>query len=91
MRILSFTFPSLKTPHCNPAEILLLTTLSSVLILIATQMVLHAQIASLDSVFAEQKFATYTVKGKPAGLYKNAGTFSYLWVFGAGHEVAAYL
>ena len=57
--------------------------------------VMHAQIASLNTVFsplfAKQNFATYTVKGKPAGLYKNAGTFSYLRVFGAGHEVPAYL
>jgi hypothetical protein len=56
---------------------------------------LHAQIDSLNTVFsplyATQNFATYTVKGKPAGLYKNAGTFSYLRVFGAGHEVPAYL
>jgi carboxypeptidase C (cathepsin A) len=56
---------------------------------------LHAQVASLNTVFsplfAKQNFATYTVKGKPAGLYKNAGTFSYLRVLGAGHEVPAYL
>jgi carboxypeptidase C (cathepsin A) len=56
---------------------------------------LHAQIDSLSTVFsplyAKQNFATYMVKGKPAGLYKNAGTFSYLRVFGAGHEVPAYL
>jgi len=56
---------------------------------------LHAQIATLNTVFsplfAKQNFSTYTVKGKPAGLYKNAGTFSYLRVFGAGHEVPAYL
>ena len=55
----------------------------------------HAQIATLNTVFsplfAKQDFATYTVQGKPAGLYKNAGTFSYLRVYGAGHEVPAYL
>ena len=55
---------------------------------------LHIQIATLNTVFsplfAKQDFATYTVKGKPAGLYKNAGTFSYLRVYGAGHEVPAY-
>ena len=56
---------------------------------------LHIQIASLNTVFSplyvKQNYATYTVKGKPAGLYKNAGTFSYLRVYGAGHEVPAYL
>jgi carboxypeptidase C (cathepsin A) len=53
------------------------------------------QIDSLNTVFshlyAKQNFATYRVKGKPAGLYKNAGTFSYLRVFGAGHKAPAYL
>ena len=55
---------------------------------------MHAQTLSLNTKFsaqfAKQKFATYNVKGKPAGLYKNAGTFSYLRVYGAGHEVPAY-
>jgi carboxypeptidase C (cathepsin A) len=55
---------------------------------------LHTQIASLDtsfsSEFAEQEFTTYTVNGETAGQYKNAGTFSYLRVYGAGHEVPAY-
>jgi serine carboxypeptidase len=40
--------------------------------------------------YAKQSFATYTVKGRAAGLYKKAGRFSYLRVFGAGHEVPAY-
>ena len=56
---------------------------------------LHAQVASLNTVYsplyAAQNFSTYNVKSKPAGLYKNAGTFSYLRVTGAGHEVPAYL
>ena len=55
---------------------------------------LFAQVCSLNTSFSaefeSQIFATYTVNGKPAGLYKNAGTFSYLRVFGAGHEVPAY-
>jgi hypothetical protein len=54
-----------------------------------------AQTSSLDTVFsvefAEQDFTSYTVDGEAAGLYKNAGTFSYLRIFGAGHEVPAYL
>jgi carboxypeptidase C (cathepsin A) len=40
--------------------------------------------------FATQSLANFTVKGVPAGVFKNAGTFSYLRVFGAGHEVPAY-
>lgn len=56
---------------------------------------LFPQVASLttkfSAEFAKQNYATYTVDGKPAGLYKNAGTFSYLRIFGAGHEVPAYL
>ncbi|KAI0000651.1 serine carboxypeptidase [Russula compacta] len=54
----------------------------------------EAMVASLktqfSSLFAKQQFASFTVNKKPAGLYKNAGTFSYLRVFGAGHEVPAY-
>jgi carboxypeptidase C (cathepsin A) len=56
---------------------------------------MHAQTSALNTkfsaLFAQQKFADFKVKGKPAGLYKNAGTFSYLRVYGAGHEVPAYL
>ena len=32
----------------------------------------------------------YTVRGQVAGQYRNAGAFSYLRVYGAGHEVPAY-
>jgi carboxypeptidase C (cathepsin A) len=56
---------------------------------------LYAQVASLNTLYsplyASQNFSAYLVKGKPAGLYKNAGTFSYLRVYGAGHLVPAYL
>ncbi|KAG6861354.1 hypothetical protein C0995_001087 [Termitomyces sp. Mi166 len=41
-------------------------------------------------VEAMQEFATWNVAGQPAGQYKEAGPFSYLRVFGAGHEVSAY-
>jgi hypothetical protein len=55
---------------------------------------LDVQISSLNTVYsplyALQNFSTFNVHGKPAGLYKNADTFSYLRVFGAGHEVPAY-
>jgi hypothetical protein len=61
---------------------------------IALIQLLHVQVDSLDMIFsaeyASQTFTTYTVNGMLAGLYKNAGTFSYLRVFGAGHEVPAY-
>ncbi|CCM01217.1 uncharacterized protein FIBRA_03265 [Fibroporia radiculosa] len=40
--------------------------------------------------YAEQEFTNWTVHGESAGIYKNAGTFSYVRIFGAGHEVAAY-
>jgi Serine carboxypeptidase len=61
---------------------------------LALTMSLYAQVASLNTKFSSsfntQKFANFTVNGVPAGLFKNAGTFSYLRVFGAGHEVPAY-
>lgn len=43
-----------------------------------------------SSLYQQQAFTTYTVAGQPAGQYKNAGTFSYIRVYGAGHEVPAY-
>ncbi|KAL5484857.1 hypothetical protein ACEPAI_7499 [Sanghuangporus weigelae] len=42
------------------------------------------------STYAQQKFSDYTGLGNSAGLVKNAGDFSYLRVFGAGHEVPTY-
>ncbi|KAJ7758308.1 Alpha/Beta hydrolase protein [Mycena metata] len=40
--------------------------------------------------FNKQVFQNYTVSGHQAGVYKNAGTFSYVRIFAAGHEVPAY-
>ncbi|KAI0326943.1 serine carboxypeptidase [Cubamyces sp. BRFM 1775] len=40
--------------------------------------------------WAKQDFSSYSVRGEPAGLCKNAGKLHYLRVFGAGHEVPAY-
>ncbi|KAH9887597.1 serine carboxypeptidase [Cubamyces lactineus] len=40
--------------------------------------------------YAKQEFSNFTVRGQNAGLFKNAGTFSYVRIFGAGHEVPAY-
>ncbi|KAF8758883.1 serine carboxypeptidase [Rhizoctonia solani] len=42
------------------------------------------------SEFQQQGWSNWTVSGYPAGVYKNAGTFSYLRVYDAGHEVPAY-
>ncbi|KAJ7100440.1 serine carboxypeptidase [Mycena epipterygia] len=39
---------------------------------------------------AKQAFATYTVAGHAAGLYKTQGMVSYVRIAGAGHEVPAY-
>ncbi len=43
-----------------------------------------------SSTFKAQTFANFTVRGQPAGLYKNAGALSYVRFFGAGHKVTAY-
>ncbi|CUA72246.1 hypothetical protein RSOLAG22IIIB_00911 [Rhizoctonia solani] len=42
------------------------------------------------SEFKNQTWSNWTVAGISAGQYKNAGTFSYLRVYQAGHEVPAY-
>lgn len=41
-------------------------------------------------IYKEQTFEPYSVDGQVTGQYKNAGTFSYIRIYGAGHEVAAY-
>ncbi|KAF8152369.1 serine carboxypeptidase [Crassisporium funariophilum] len=54
----------------------------------------EAMVDSLNTQFStlykQQQFQTYTVAGQSAGQFKNAGTFSYVRIFGAGHEVPAY-
>lgn len=43
-----------------------------------------------SSTYHAQQFAPYNVSGQTTGQYKNAGTFSYVRIYGAGHEVPAY-
>ncbi|TFK75531.1 serine carboxypeptidase [Pluteus cervinus] len=54
----------------------------------------EAMVDALNTQFTptykQQSWSTFNVKGQAAGQYKNAGTFSYLRVYGAGHEVPAY-
>ncbi|KAF7304454.1 Carboxypeptidase [Mycena chlorophos] len=54
----------------------------------------EAMIASLNTSFSaefnKQTFTPFHVDGLLAGPYKNAGTFSYVRIYGAGHEVPAY-
>ncbi|KAF7982156.1 hypothetical protein HWV62_29913 [Athelia sp. TMB] len=61
---------------------------------ICNYMGFEAMIASLDTKYSAEynaaPFQNYTVDKQVTGLYKNAGTFSYVRVYGAGHEVAAY-
>ncbi|KAJ7655893.1 serine carboxypeptidase [Mycena rosella] len=54
----------------------------------------EAMIASLNTKFSaqfnQQVFAPFKVNGLLAGQFKTAGTFSYVRIYGAGHEVPAY-
>ncbi|EGN97785.1 hypothetical protein SERLA73DRAFT_182531 [Serpula lacrymans var. lacrymans S7.3] len=54
----------------------------------------EAMVNSLNTtqsgLFSQQSFTPYTVQGQTTGQYKNADTFSYVRIYGAGHEVAAY-
>jgi len=54
----------------------------------------EAMIDSLETYFSvlynAEPFSDYTVNGVKTGQYKNAGTFSYVRIYGAGHEVPAY-
>lgn len=42
------------------------------------------------TLYQQQAFQPFTVNGQSAGQFKNAGTFSYVRIYGAGHEVPAY-
>ncbi|PFH53266.1 hypothetical protein AMATHDRAFT_1338 [Amanita thiersii Skay4041] len=54
----------------------------------------EAMVDALQTQFTAQyhntQFQTYAVQGQTAGQFKNAGTFSYIRIYGAGHEVPAY-
>jgi carboxypeptidase C (cathepsin A) len=54
----------------------------------------EAMVDTLDTKFTSEyqneEFTSFDVRGQSAGVYKNAGTFSYVRFFGAGHEVPAY-
>lgn len=43
-----------------------------------------------SQIYHQQTFQPYSVNGQVTGQYKNAGTFSYVRIYGAGHEVPAY-
>ncbi|KAL0566456.1 hypothetical protein V5O48_015558 [Marasmius crinis-equi] len=42
------------------------------------------------SVYKQQVWQSYTVRGQVTGQFKNAGMFSYIRIYGAGHQVPAY-
>ncbi|KAJ7149436.1 serine carboxypeptidase [Mycena crocata] len=54
----------------------------------------EAMVDSLNTKFSaqykQQVFAPYKINGLLAGQFKTAGTFSYVRIYGAGHEVPAY-
>ncbi|KAI0310168.1 serine carboxypeptidase [Amylostereum chailletii] len=54
----------------------------------------EAMVDNLQTKFSaeyhQEQFSNFTVNGVSAGVFKNAGTFSYVRFFGAGHEVPAY-
>ncbi|KAF8887450.1 serine carboxypeptidase [Gymnopilus junonius] len=54
----------------------------------------EAMVDDLETIWSPiykfQKFQTFKVRGQEAGVFKNAGRFSYVRIYGAGHEVPAY-
>ncbi|KAF7974316.1 hypothetical protein HWV62_12482 [Athelia sp. TMB] len=50
----------------------------------------NSLVTDFSSAYANTVFTPWTVNGQSAGQYRQAGTFSYLRIYGAGHEVAAY-
>ena len=56
----------------------------------AVEAMVNALQTQFSTLYGQQTFAPYTVAGQTTGEYKNAGTFSYVRIYGAGHEVPAY-
>ncbi|EGN97802.1 hypothetical protein SERLA73DRAFT_90909 [Serpula lacrymans var. lacrymans S7.3] len=54
----------------------------------------EAMINSLNTtssaLYAQQQFSPFVVNGTEAGLIKNADNFTFVLIYGAGHEVPAY-
>ncbi|KAJ3513592.1 hypothetical protein NLJ89_g2861 [Agrocybe chaxingu] len=54
----------------------------------------EAMVDKLETIWSplykRQKFASYKVNSQVTGIFKNAGRFSYVRIYGAGHEVPAY-
>ncbi|KAJ7596121.1 serine carboxypeptidase [Mycena floridula] len=57
---------------------------------IGIEAMVDALVTPLSKTYQAQTFQNYTVRGQLAGLYKNAGSFSYLRLLESGHEVPAY-
>ncbi|CAE7108556.1 unnamed protein product [Rhizoctonia solani] len=57
---------------------------------IGVEAMVNALQTKFTSEYKKQNWVSWTVAGTVAGKYKNAGTFSYLRVYQAGHEVPAY-
>lgn len=53
-------------------------------------MQVNALSTQATTAYREASFQNYTVNGVTAGQFKEAGTFSYVRIYGAGHEVPAY-
>jgi hypothetical protein len=45
---------------------------------------------NFTALYKQQQWTNWTVAGTVTGIYKNAGTLSYLRVSQAGHEVSSY-
>lgn len=48
----------------------------------------NSLVTNFSTAYGKTSFATWSVDGQSAGQYRQAGTFSYLRIYGAGHEVS---
>ncbi|KAG9075964.1 hypothetical protein FS749_012309 [Ceratobasidium sp. UAMH 11750] len=55
-----------------------------------SEAVMDAMQTQFTPLYKQQQWTNWTVAGIATGLYKNAGTLSYIRVSGAGHKVPAY-
>ena len=77
--------------HCYNEFLIMSGTVQDYIVnFIGVEAMVDALNTHFSALYAQQTFAPYTVVGQTTGEYKNAGTFSYVRIYGAGHEVPAY-
>lgn len=94
VRTLIFTGDADYILNFNGVEAMVCVNLHSSSSHLSSKVINISQVDGLNTKFSveykQQAWSIFNVNGTKAGQYKNAGTLSYLRIYGAGHEVPAY-